>query len=90
MYFQDFCNRTLDLNSPAEKDKLSIVRSELPALWQQLSTILKYEKAKYLLPDIAAIVKKLLKMRKEIFDNSTPRASDDYVPWPDPDKAYPQ
>ena len=66
---------------------MSIVKSDLPALWNLLSIILKFEKTTYLHQDISNIVKKLIKMRTAIYDNSAQRSNDDYVPWEDPDKA---
>jgi len=66
---------------------MSIVKSDLPALWTLLSKILKFEQTTYLHQDTSNIVKKLIKMRTSIYDNSAQGSSDDYVPWEDPDKA---
>ena len=82
--YQEFCNRTRNLQSVQEKDNLLLVRSQVPALWKSLAEIIHFEATSEFLPvDIAVIVKKLIKMRIDIVQNAPQRVESDYVLWPD-------
>ena len=76
---QDWCNQTVDIRSHENKDRLAMLRRELPPLMDQLLDILTLEKTlRFLPPDVANIVMKLIDIRKAIFDTAAERHTSDY------------
>ena len=77
---QGFANQTVDLRSPQQLQNLNIVKKELPPFWMDLESILKFEPSSRFLPaDVANIVKKMLQIRVDIFENSVQRRNTDYI-----------
>ena len=57
-----------------------MMKRELPPFWKSMMDILSLEKhSRYLPPDVAAIVLKLLDIREEIFSTSAHRFSHNYT-----------
>ena len=84
----NFCKRYLDIRSVDKRVMLNKVASELPALWPNILDILNLEKLKYLPPDVSRIILKLIKIRKNTFENAAVRNSSDYVDWEDNEKEH--
>ena len=75
--FQDWCNQTVDIRSHEHRDKLALLRRELPPLMDQLLDILTLEKTSRFLPqDVASIVMKLIDIRVNF--KKTKRKTSDY------------
>ena len=72
-------NKTLDLRSLTEIDRINQVRKEVPALFNALSDILKIEPSQYLHRDVRNILKKLVKIRVECVEQAPNRHRSDYV-----------
>ena len=88
-YLDSFCRGELDVRSVEESDKLIFLQKQLPAFWPLLTDILDLEGTKYLPASIAAIVLKLILIRKNTFINATARNNDDYIDWPSPQEEDP-
>ena len=86
----DFCNEQLDLRSPEHSDKVLILQKELPVLWSYVSHILMIEVTQRWLPhDFAELIKKLIEIREETFNNAPHRYQSQYFDWPDRSKEHP-
>ena len=80
---QDFAEENIDLRSPHNIDKLNTLQKEISPLWTSLRKILGKEKtSKYLPRDVAAIVLKIIEIRKNTFRNASQRHSTNYTPYP--------
>ena len=76
----DFCNEQLDLRSPEHSDKVLILQKELPVLWSYVSHILMIEVTQRWLPhDFAELIKKLIEIREETFNNAPHRYQSQYL-----------
>ena len=72
-------NKTLDLRSLTEIDRINELRKEVPALFNALSDILKIEPSQYLHRDIRNILRKLVKIRVECVEQAPNRHRSDYI-----------
>ena len=69
--------------------------SELPALWPDLEEILNVEDTLYLPVEVSAVIRKVINMQNEIYENAPDRHEHEYegYPWDDigehPSQFYP-
>ena len=77
VYLRLFCGQQLNLRSAANKDKLSLMAKELPALWPNLIHIMELENLDFLPQDVSKIIPKLISIRENTFRNSTEREDND-------------
>ena len=71
----------INLRSTEHNDDLMLMMTELPALWPDLLDILNRQDSMYLPLEVSEIVKKLIKIRRNIFINSPDRYSADYFEY---------
>lgn len=77
----DAASETLDLLDINNSEKLIFVIKEIPVFWSMISDIMKHDNARILSNEIATIVKRILKIRRDFFTNSSPRNQHEYFPW---------
>ena len=80
-YLREFCLKELNLRAVENEKFLQQLRSELPAIWPILLSIMNLENTTYLPPYVARLILALLKKRSETFKKSCMRYSDDYIPY---------
>ena len=78
---RQFCNREIDLRNGNYQQELAELKSQLPALWQQLMDICILENSNFLPLDIANIVIRLLSIRRNTFRNGPQRYAEDYIKY---------
>ena len=78
---EDFLNGTIDIFSANQKPNLELIRKELPALWKSVYSIIMLEKSRHLKSDMKDILRKLLNMRVQIFENAAKRSSSENRKW---------
>ena len=89
VHLRAFCARQLNLRSASNKDKLSKMARELPALWPNLVQIMELEKSDFLPQDVSEIILKLILIREGTFRHSAERDDDEYVQWESPGEEHP-
>ena len=73
-------NKTLDLRSLNEIERIKELQKQAPPLFQALSEILKVENDSQWLPqDVLDILKQLLKIRIEVVQQAPERQASDYI-----------
>ena len=81
---------TTDLLDQTNIHRLNHLSEEVPALFGHLVVILRYEQSCRSLPqDVADLVRRLVTVRNQLFQNATPRSASNYIGWPDRDKEHP-
>ena len=84
---EDYCNEILDVRSLENAEQLSRLRAEFPPLMDQLLDIIVLERTeRFLPPDVACIVLKLIQVRRSFFESSTERTTNCYC-WIDENDA---
>ena len=86
---QSFCERMLNVRSAQNQQQNNILSRELPALWPNLLDIMDFESSQFIPADLAAIVNKMIEIRRNTFINAAERRDDDYVQWPTPADDHP-
>ena len=87
---QSFCEQTLNVRSAENQQHLNILIRELPALWPNLLDIMNLECSQSLPNEVAAIVIRMIEIRRGTFTNAAQRNNDDYVRWPTPEQDHPR
>ena len=78
---KQFCTNQLDIRNGHHQNELIEVKSQLPALWKQLSDICQFKNTNFLPLDVSAIVLVLLKIRNQTYRSGVQRYQDDYIPY---------
>ena len=65
---KQFCTNQLDIRNGHHQNELIEVKSQLPALWKQLSDICQFRNTNFLPLDVSAIVLVLLKVKNQTSD----------------------
>ena len=89
LYLNQFCQQEIDLRDSSERQKLTLVVKELPALWPLLMNILHIENSHFLPEDVANIVSEVIKIRINISLKAPVRNDDDYEEWRVEDGEHP-
>ena len=84
-----FAKQELSLRKVGNIEKLCLVKTELPVFWNILLDILNFEITEFLPPDVAKIVRALLRIRNITFTKAAKRSEDSYKPWGNPNKEHP-
>ena len=74
-----FCKGQQNIRLAKSNQDLKLVMSEFPALWPQLEEILNLTDRVFLPDAVAEVIKKVIEMRRNIFESACNRSSDDYV-----------
>ena len=76
-----FCLREVNLRDGNHQEDLFKLRSEIPALWKNISEILKHENTSFLPKLVSNLIIKLLKIRIQTFSSAETRYQEDYFPY---------
>ena len=76
-----FCLRELNLRDGSHQSELFKLRSEIPALWNNVLLIIQYEKSTFLPKIVSNLILKLLKIRNQTFSTAETRYKEDYFAY---------